>query len=265
MKITAITQKSVIIDELGIKDELKKFSEIVIESKIPVSVKLSGKNLLLIYVDTFLGPAVVAFEKDIIPVELLKNYLNQICLKAIPYGNLLTEISRVISPWKGQKMVGILFTQENEARLKYREQLSKIALNIVNLGEKDLYVLATNYLNIDKSAKFSLSSPSENMIESLRQAFVVDRYVSESGILNYQDIPKYRVNVRIDPKDIDFISDRVSSTDLFQLSQRRKISVQSAYNQERLIESKYWLRFDMGVDCFLYACGLRESQGRVST
>ncbi len=263
MRIFATTKEELIKDDLGLKDVLSKYVGLVFESRIPVALDVSGETVSLNYVDTLVGPAVVGFTSEEISLELIKTYLDKVLLERHSFPKFMVDISNLIDSWKGKMSVGILSAEKDEIRFGYRKELSKIASQIINLSGKDLYVFPTEHISVHKDVKLALSSNSSEVLGAIRQAFIVDRYVSNSGLCTYKALQDLEVHVDIEEEDVKLVQLRLISQDLKEFGEKAGLSLRQAYRTEKLLEEKYWLFFNVGIDCYLYTTGLRNWSRKV--
>ncbi len=263
MKIYAATEERLIRDDLGLKDVLAKYHKLVLESQIPVALNLNGQTLLLNYVDTLIGPAVVGFVDQQVSLELLRMYLDNLLLQEHVFPSFMVELSNLVHSWKGKMTVGLLSAQKDEIRFDYRAKLGRISSQIINLGDKDLYVFPTDQVSVHKDVKLAMSCSCRQILDAIRQAFVVDRYVDSEGLCTYQDLQNSEICVNFDENDINMIHKRLLSRNLKEFSEKAEFSLQEAYRVEKSLEEKYWLFFDIGIECHLYVTGLKNWQRKV--
>ncbi|HEY8542253.1 MAG TPA: DUF4940 domain-containing protein [Pseudothermotoga sp.] len=263
MKMYIATKERLIKDDFGLKDVLSKYVNLVMESKIPVALNINGEAFLLNYVETLIGPTVVGFINQEISLELIKVYLDNMLLKMHSFPQFMIELSKLIDNWKGKMVVGLLSAEKDEIRFNYRSQLSKMASQVINLGEKDLYVFPMEYISVHENVKLAMSCSCFDVLEAIRQAFIVDRYANFRGLCTYKDLYDTEISVSLDEKDVDNIYARLTSQDLKEFGEKTTLSLQEAYGIEKSLEEKYWLFFNMGIECYLYTVGLKNWQGKV--
>lgn len=263
MKIFATTKEELIKDDLGLKGVLSKYVGLVFESRIPVALDVNGESVLLNCVDTLVGPVVVGLASQEMSLELVKTYLDKVLLERHSFPKFMIEIGNMIDSWKGKMLCGVLSAEKDETRFNYRKELGKIASQIINLSEKDLYVFPTEHVYVHKDVKLALSSSCSTFLDAIRQAFVVDRYVKAPGLCTYKTLQDLETHVDLEEKDVDTIQMRLISQDLKEFSEKAGLSLQEAYRTERLLEEKYWLFFNVGIDCYLYTTGLRNRSRKV--
>lgn len=263
MKIYIATKERLIRDDFGLKDVFSKYSELVLESRIPVALNINGETFLLNYVETLIGPAVVGFVNQEISLELIKVYLDNMLLKTHSFPQFMIELSKMIDNWKGKMVIGLLSAEKDEIRFNYRSQLSKMASQVINLGEKDLYVFPTEHISVHENVKLAMSCSCSDVLDAIRQAFIIDRYANFCGLHTYEDLQDLEIFVDLDEKDVNNIHARLISQDLKEFSEKTTLSLQEAYRIEKSLEEKYWLFFNMGIECYLYTVGLRNWQRKV--
>ncbi|MEJ5229995.1 MAG: DUF4940 domain-containing protein [Pseudothermotoga sp.] len=264
MRIYAATNDRVIVDTLGLKENLTKYVELVLQSKVPIALKVGDEILSLNCVDTLLGPTVVGLIKEEFFTEPIIEYLNGIILQSDLLPKFMIELSNSIGEWKGKILLGLLSTDRQEIRFAYREKLSKVAIAVLSLNDKDLYVFATEEISVGKDIKLAMSCKCPKALEAIRQVFVVDRYGDFTGLCSYKDLYSVELTVEIDDEDVCLVSSRLSSRSLKEFAEKAKLSLKAAYEIQRSLEEKYWLSFDVGIDNHLYAVGLRNWQRKVS-
>ncbi|MGJ8454837.1 DUF4940 domain-containing protein [Pseudothermotoga sp. U03pept] len=264
MRIYAATSDRVIVDSLELKEDLSKYVELVLQSKVPIALKVGDEILSLSCVDTILGPTVVGFIREEFFAEPIIEYLNGIILQSDLLPNFMVQLSKSIGEWRGKISLGLLSTDRQEVRFEYREKLSKVTIKILSLDDKDLYVFATEEISVGKNVKLAMSSKCSKTLQAIREAFVVDRYGDFTGLCSYRDLYNVELSVELDDDDAGLISSRLSSQSVKEFAERMKLPLHDAYKVQRSLEEKYWLLFDIGIDSYLYAVGLRNWQGKVS-
>lgn len=263
MKIFVATKEELIRDDLGLKDVFSKYIGLVLESQIPVALDVNGETFLLNYVDTFVGPTVVGLANQGISLESIKIYLDKMLLEKHFFPKFMIEIDSLIDNWKGKMMVGLLSADEDEIRFSYRKELNKIASQIINLGDKDLYVFPTEHISVHKNVKLAMSNNCSETLNAIRQVFIVDRYANFTGLCTYKELQNLEIRIDLDENDIRMIHTRLISQDLQEFSEKAELSLQQAYKIEKSLEEKYWLFFNVGIECYLYAVGLRNWSKKV--
>ncbi|HOK82707.1 MAG TPA: DUF4940 domain-containing protein [Pseudothermotoga sp.] len=263
MRIYATTKDRLIRDDFEMKDILSKYVQLVLESQVPVSLNLDNRPILLSYVETLLGPTVVGFVDQETSLELVQVYLNNILLQSHTYPSFMIELASLVEKWKGKIVAGLLSAQEDAIRLNCRTKLGTIASQIINIGSKDLYIFPAEHIYIHTDAKLAMSDSSSKALDAIRKAFVVDRYADFKGLCSYRNLQDAELCVKLDEEDVSLIHARVVSQDLKEFAERTGLALDEAYKVERSLEEKYWLFFNIGIECYLYAIGLKNRQGKV--
>ncbi len=262
MNLYIATPNNVLRNDFGFRFEESPILSAIYSCDVPVSIMIGNKQFLFMKMNSVAGPIIVGFDKDEIPVEIIKDYVERIVISKKTYPDEILKISQFVEDWKGERIVGILQVNDLTERMNQRMQLSKFATHVVNLGSKDLYVFPNSDLLIDSDSRLSLSMPLNDKLEAIRQACVVDRYASFHGLMSYNRLLYHDVLVEIDEHDIPFIEGKLLHHDLSQLAKKFGVSLQEVYRRQQEIEQRYWLFFDNTVDQFLYLRGISSRSRR---
>ncbi len=249
-------------DDFGLDFEKYPILSAAFECDVPISFTINDKQLLLVKFDSIVGPVVVGIEKDEIPMELIRNYVERTVLERRRYPREIAEIAQLLESWKGERTVGVLDAGDFETRINWRNRFSQLATQVVNIGKKDLYVFPSTCVLTEAKVRFCLSSPCTEKFEAVRQALVVDRYVRFDGVVSYDQLLYHDAEVEVEQDDLIFVEKRLLHHDLEKLSKHLKIPVQETYKRQLEVEQKYWLFFGSALDEYLYCLGVKSKARR---
>lgn len=262
MRCVIVSAEKILRDDLGLGNELLNYAQLVVQSGTVVSVRIRGLDIDLIPLETIAGQLVLGVTKGEPLTETVRCYVNQLLLNEKRWPEIVERLSAQIEPWRGRRLVGLLFTEDFAHRYAYREKLNSLAITIVNIGEYDLYVFSTDLLPAVSRAKLSVSALCEDPREAVRQAFLVQRYVAGEGTHFYDRLFEYDLNVRIDDQDVEIVRQRLLSSNLQDFANQLNTSLSDAFLLQKRLEEKYLLRFDVGLECHVLASALaRKGKG----
>lgn len=256
MRCVLFSAQEIIRDDLGIANELLSYAQLVLQSDAPVSVRLQGFDVLLTPIDTIAGRLVLGLLKDEPFNDAVRCYIDEFLISQRRWPATVERIASQLEQWRGKRYVAILSAKDFAHRYAAREKLGPMALTVMNLGPHDLYVFSTETLPPLMDVKLCVSGPCEDPRETVRQALIVERYVQNEGVFFYERLFEYTLNVRIEDSDASVVLQRLLSTSLQDFANRLNVSVSEAFRRQKEIEEKYLLRFDVGLECHLYAQGL---------
>ena len=257
MNIFVADVDSVIYDGTGKKTELLKHVPLVLESGVSLCVQMEDIDFVLFPVKTYIGRVAVGLRKSDMPLDVVLAAVEKVVLQFKKYPKYVKELASKLTAWTGKRIVGVSSTPE-EHRLFVRKMLSPVALEIINIGQDDLYVFPPTDLPAVKYGKLAVSEACGNSCECVRQALVVERYAVGSGLLRYGDFFEYDVHISVERGDISTVRARLCSSSVEEFADKLKIGVEAAYKEQLRVEKKYLLMFDMGIDCYLFSRGVSE-------
>lgn len=256
MRCIIASDEGIIRDDLGIAKELSNYVHLVLQSDTAVSVRSNDIDVLLTPIDTVMGKLVLGLLRDEPLIEATRYYVNQFLLSVKKWPSIVEKLASYLNPWQGKRYVGLLSAEELGKRFVAREKLVPLALNVVNVGERDLYVFSTELLPPITDAKLCVSSLCEDPKEATRQALLVERYVRGQGVFFYENLCEYDVSIHIEPPDMRVVHHRLFSSNLEDFAKKMNLTLKDALQLQRVLEEKYLLNFDIGAECHLYALAL---------
>lgn len=257
MNIFVADVGSVIYDGTGKKMDLLKHVPLVFESGVSLSVQIEEADFVLFPVKTLIGRVVVGLRKSDVPFDVVLAAVEKVVLQFKKYPKYVRELVSKLTPWTGKRIVGVSSVPQ-EHRLFVRKMLSPVALEVINIGQEDLYVFPPTDIPAVKYGKLAVSEACENPCECVRQALVVERYVADSGLLRYGALFKYDVRISVEKDDINVVRARLCSSSVEEFANKLKIDVEAAYKEQLRVEERYLLMFDVGIDCHLFSLGISE-------
>lgn len=258
MRCVIVSDEKILRDDLGLGNELMNYAQLVLQSGTVVSLRIHGLDIDLVPLETIAGKLVLGVTKGEPLTETVRCYVNQLLLNEKRWPETVERLSAQIEPWRGRRLVGLLFAEDFAHRCAYREKLSSLAITVINIGERDLYVFSTDLLPTVSRAKLSVSSPCEDPREAVRQALVVQRYVVGVGTHFYERLFEYNLSVEIDERDAEIVRQRLLSSNLQDFANRLNTSLSDAFLIQKRLEEKYLLRFDVGLECHVLASALAQ-------
>ncbi|AEH51135.1 DUF4940 domain-containing protein [Pseudothermotoga thermarum] len=229
------------------------------ECDVPILLRIEGYQMQFVKLNTLFGPVIVGFDKEEFPIQALQSHVEKLLMAKKSYPENISKISDLVGDWKGERVIGILETEDLQDRMEYRVSLSKFAIDVVNLGKKDLYAFPTADISVGFDCRLSLSMPSSDKLEAIRQACVVDRYAVFKGTLSYDKLLYHdSFSIHLDEEDVPFIESKLLFRDYEKLARKFSIRKEEVFQRQMQLEQKYWLFFENFVDEYLYNFALRK-------